>query len=67
MSLIPALVQELLKIFVDGALKGPGGIGLKGYFIQQDFLSQGAPEAWLKLIKMRHTSSFSEPDVKQRG
>ena len=30
MSLIPALVQELLKIFVWGGLRGPpsGGIGL---------------------------------------
>ena len=36
MSLIPALVQELLKIFfggVGGGLKGPpGGIGLKHLF-----------------------------------
>ena len=34
MSLIPALVQELLKIFFGGGgLKGPpGGIGLKHLF-----------------------------------
>ena len=41
-------------------------ICLKGYFIQQDFLTLGAPEAQLKLIGIRQTSSFSEPNVKQR-
>ena len=36
-------------------------IGSKGYFIHQDFLTLGSPEASLKLIKIRQTSSASEP------
>ena len=41
-------------------------IGLKDYFIQQDFHHLVAPEARLKLIEIRQTSSISEPNVKQR-
>ena len=38
--------------------------GLKGYFIQKDFLDLGAPKAELKLIKIRQTSCFTKPNVK---
>ena len=33
-------------------------IGFKGYFIQQDFHTPGAPEARLQLIEIQQTSEF---------
>ena len=38
MSLVPALVQELLKIFIGGGAKSPpSGIGLSNYLIPDCF------------------------------
>ena len=41
MSLIPALVQELLKIFLGGGKRPPGGIGLT-YFENSEIISLAA-------------------------
>ena len=40
-------------------------IDLKGYFIQKDFHTLGAPKDWQELIKIQQASGFSEPNVKQ--
>ena len=42
-------------------------VGLKDYFIQQDLHAQVALKTQLKLIKIRQTWSFSEPNWRQRA
>ena len=57
--------QRPIKKFWKVFLRAWSVISFKGYFIQQDFHTLGAPEARLKLIEVEQTKSFSEPNVKQ--